>query len=201
MTYDIRLATEADASGVLAIYAPLVDETAITFDITPPTEDELRERLKATLSNIPWLVCTTDGAIAGYAYAGSHHPREAYQWSADCSVYVHADHRARGIGRALYTTLFSCLRAQGFYNVYAGITLPNAASVALHEAMGFRLVGVYESVGHKLGAWHDVGWWHLALRPYDESPTAPQPLQAVLGTQAWENALAEGARLLSGSRG
>jgi L-amino acid N-acyltransferase YncA len=201
MTYDIKLATETDASGVLTIYAPFVRETAITFDVTIPSENELRERLKAVLSRTPWLVCTIEGTIAGYAYAGSHNPREAYQWSADCSVYVHAEHRSHGIGRALYTALFSCLRAQGFYNVYAGITLPNAASVALHEAMGFRLVGIYESVGHKLGAWHDVGWWHLALRPHDDSPTAPQPLQAVLGTQVWENALTEGRRLLPGNKG
>ena len=104
----------------------------------------------------------------------------------DASVYVDEDYRAQGIGRALYTSLFACLRVLGLYNVYAGVTLPNDARVALHEVMGFAPVGVYRSVGYKLGRWHDVGWWHLRLLDEAAAPVMPR-------------ALAGGERLLSAS--
>ena len=110
---------------------------------------------------------------------------------------MHAGHRGRGVGRALYTSLFACLSTLGYYNVYAGITLPNAPSVALHEALGFVAVGVYRSVGYKMGAWHDVGWWQLALREHGAAGPAPLPLGDVAGTPEWREALAEGTRLLS----
>ena len=110
--------------------------------------------------------------MQGYAYASRHRDRAAYQWSIDVSVYVRADAHRRGIGRALYAALLRIVVAQGFYNAYAGITLPNPASVGLHESFGFRPVGMYRRVGHKLGAWHDVGWWALDLQPRPASPAA-----------------------------
>ena len=181
---------------MLAIYEPFVQESPITFEVVAPSVEEFRAHVAATLESWPWLVCEADGSILAFAYASRHRPREAYQWSADCSVYVHADHRGRGVGRALYTSLFACLRALGYYNVYAGITLPNAPSVALHEGLGFVLVGVYRSVGYKMGAWHDVGWWHLALREHGPVESAPRLLAGAADTPAWREALAAGARLL-----
>ena len=196
MPPNIRLATEADAARMLAIYAPFVRESPITFEVVPPSVEEFRTHVAETMESLPWLVCEADGVVLGFAYAARHRPREAYQWSADCSVYVDADHRGRGIGRSLYTSLFACLRALGYYNVYAGITLPNGPGVALHEALGFVAVGVYRSVGYKMGAWHDVGWWHLALREHGPVESAPRPLGDVVGTPEWRKALGEGALLL-----
>jgi L-amino acid N-acyltransferase YncA len=192
----IRLATEADAAKMLAIYGPFVRESPITFEVVVPSEEEFGARVTATLQSLPWLVSDADGEICGFAYAARLSPREAYQWSVDCSVYVHADHRGRGVGRGLYTSLFACLRVQGYYNAYAGITLPNAASVALHEEMGFSQVGVYRSAGYKSGAWHDVGWWQLALREHGPVDSPPRSLGDVVDTSAWREALAEGERLL-----
>ena len=126
-----------------------------------------------TLEFFPWLIAEEGGRVLGYAYASRHRERAAYRWSADVSVYVREDARGKGVGRALYTSLFAILRLQGIFNILAGITLPNAASVALHEAMGLRPLGVYERIGFKCGAWHDVGWWQYALRPHDGPPDEP----------------------------
>jgi len=113
----------------------------------------------------------------------------------EVSVYVAESDRRSGVGRALYTSLIECLRLQGFYNAYAGITLPNPASVALHENLGFQPVGVYKDVGFKLGQWHSVGWWSLALQD-DSPPTPPMTLTDIVDTAAWMQAIAAGASLL-----
>lgn len=174
---NVRLARETDAEAVQAIYAPEVIETPITFEIEPPSVDEMRQRIRETMRMHPWLVYDRGGTAVGYAYATTHRSRAAYRWSVDVSVYIHRQARGIGIGRALYTELLRLLRRQGFANAYAGITLPNAGSIALHESMGFRPVGVYRGVGFKLGAWHDVGWWDLALQPRAASPAEPRPLR------------------------
>jgi phosphinothricin acetyltransferase len=171
----IRIATAEDAEGVLSIYAPVVRETAISFETEPPSPAAMRERIERTLEKYPWLVCEIDGAIPGYAYACRHRERKAYQWSAETALYVGEAWRRRGVGRALYAALMPLLNLQGLRNAYAGITLPNPASVALHEAMGFRPVGVYAFVGYKLGAWHDVGWWHLPIGEHGPAPAPPLP--------------------------
>jgi phosphinothricin acetyltransferase len=151
------------------------------------------------LEAFPWLVCVGGGDVAGYAYASQHHERAAYQWSANVSVYIHAEHRGRGLGRALYAALFDILRAQRVHNVYAGITLPNGASVGLHEAVGFQPVGVYRSVGFKLGRWHDVGWWEMAILPAVSDPgRAPDALPKLAGDPRLAAALARGTALLQG---
>jgi L-amino acid N-acyltransferase YncA len=192
----IRLASERDAEQVAAIYAPNVTDAIISFELEPPTADEMRRRIELTLRRYPWLVCERQGRVLGYTYAGAHGSRAAYQWSVDVSVYVHEDARRTGVGRALYTSLFAALELQGFYNAYAGATLPNPASVGLHEAVGFRLVGVYRGVGYKLGAWHDVVWWHLLLRERVADPNPPVNLPSVLGSEEWEAALTRGLPLL-----
>jgi L-amino acid N-acyltransferase YncA len=169
----IRDAGPADAEAVQAIYAPVVRDTAISFELEPPTVEEMRGRIVATTGSLPWLVAVDDaGAVIGYAYAGRHRERAAYQWSVDVSAYVHADHRGRGVGKALYERMFDLLAAAGYCQAFAGIALPNVASVALHESIGFAPLGVYRNVGFKNGAWRDVGWWQkeIQLPPCPETP-------------------------------
>jgi phosphinothricin acetyltransferase len=125
------------------------------------------------MTQFPWLVCEIDGEVAGYVYACPHRERAAYRWAVDVAVYIAPQHQRRGIGQALYSVLFEILRAQGFFKAYAGITLPNAGSVGLHEAVGFTPLAVYRGVGCKFGKWLDVGWWELDLRPQSENPAEP----------------------------
>jgi len=194
----IRLARAEDAAAIGAIYAPFVTDTATSFELVAPTVGEVAARVESTLAYTPWLVWAEDGDVLGFAYASKHRERAAYRWSVDVSVYVHGKARRRGLGRALYTSLFALLRLQGFYAAHAGITLPNPASVGLHEAMGFRPVGVYRKVGFKMGAWHDVGWWQLPLRERLDSETDPPTPRSVADAQAdpeWAAALAAGLDL------
>jgi L-amino acid N-acyltransferase YncA len=192
----IRLATANDAPAVQGIYAPIVRDTVISFEVEPPSVPEMRQRIVDTLALWPWLVCEHEGEVLGYAYAGKHRVRAAYQWSVDVSVYIHERARRRGIGRALYTALLRILVLQGFYNAQAGITLPNAGSVALHEGMGFEPIGVYRKIGYKLGAWHDVGWWQVFLQPHASVPVPPHELSVARKSAAWEAALAAGTSLV-----
>jgi L-amino acid N-acyltransferase YncA len=180
MTADIRLATVADGAVLAAIYAPSVQERVTSFELEPPDAAEMGRRVLALTARTPWLVCVHRDAIIGYAYASPHRERPAYAWSVDVSAYVHSDVHRAGVARALYTSLFAVLVLQGFRNAYAGITLPNLASVKLHEAVGFTPVGVYRSVGYKLGQWHDVAWFERALAPHDVEPPPPRPLPEVL---------------------
>jgi phosphinothricin acetyltransferase len=194
MPSPIRPAAPRDADGILAIYAPIVRATAISFEGEPPTPQQMAQRIGSTLEHLPWLVYERQGDILGYVYASQHRARLAYQWSVDVSVYIQAQARRLGVGRALYTSLFKLLTLQGFYNCYAGITLPNPGSIGLHEALGFQPVGIYRRVGYKLGAWHDVGWWYLALRPATDAPEPPIPWPALMrqSTVAWQQALDTG---------
>ena len=177
----IRLATPADGPALAAIYDPVVEKTAISFEIAAPGAAEMQRRVEQILQFAPWLVEAEerDGQVRGYAYASRHRERAAYQWCVDVAVYVGEAHRGQGIGAALYRALFPLLRAQNFYVAHAGITLPNAASVRLHESAGFRPIGIYRGVGYKMGAWHDVGWWQLELQPRPAHPPPPKlPAQA-----------------------
>jgi L-amino acid N-acyltransferase YncA len=169
----IRTATISDAPGILEIYSPFVRHTATSFETALPSITEIEGRISKCLQKFPWLVCTIDGTVAGYAYASSHREREAYQWNAESSVYVNKNFRCKGIAGALYTALFDLLKTQGIRNVYAGITLPNDASVKLHELFGFTLFATYDHVGYKLGQWHKVGWWKLGINHYDPEPPPP----------------------------
>jgi phosphinothricin acetyltransferase len=190
----IRLARTADAEAIARIYDPVVASTAISFETDPPGPVEMERRVRATLEMTPWLVEESEGTVQGYAYASKHRERAAYRWSVDVAVYVHGDRRRAGVGRSLYTALFALLRLQGFHAAHAGITLPNAASVALHESVGFRPVGIYPAVGYKSGAWHDVGWWQLELRPRRGEPAPLRSLPDLLRDEAWRSALAPSAR-------
>lgn len=188
----IRLATTADAERVAAIYAPGVERTFASFEEVAPDAAEMARRIEVTLPAYPWLVCEADGQVVGYAYAGPHHARAGYRWSVNASVYIDDRAHRRGFGRALYTSLFAILRAQGYLNVYAGIAIPNAGSVGLHESLGFVPVAVYPGVGYKRGAWVDVGWWHLLLAPLSDNPVAPVPLAEVQARPDWPALLGAG---------
>jgi L-amino acid N-acyltransferase YncA len=169
-----------DAAACAAIYAPYVHGSAVSFEELVPGADDFAARIAKVAATHPWLVCERDGQVVGFAYGTRHRERAAYRWAADVSVYVDSAHQRDGIGRALYEALFARLRAQRFQVACAGITLPNAASVALHESLGFELVGIYREIGWKAGAWRDVGWWQLRLvSPADErgaSAPPPEPL-------------------------
>jgi len=180
----IRLARPDDAAGILAIYAPYVTNTSITFEAEVPTLAAFQARITDYLTHWPWIVYEVDGVIAGYAYGSKYRERIGYQWSVECSVYIHDDFHRRGLARALYSVLFDILRAQGFFNVYAVINLPNDSSVRLHESCGFHWFANYDHVGYKLGRWKTVGWWHLKLQEYTDDPLPPIPF-AQLDAEQW----------------
>jgi phosphinothricin acetyltransferase len=190
----IRLACADDAAAIQRIYAFYVRDTVISFETEPPSVDEMHRRIETNRARFPWLVYMQKDQIVGFAYASDHRARPAYRWSVDVTVYIHRAHRRQGIGRALYTSLFALLRLQGVVTAYAGITLPNAGSVGLHEALGFQPIGVYSGVGYKHGAWHDVGWWGLVLQPPPDRPLEPRSLTDCLADAGWHDALASGER-------
>lgn len=163
MNYKVRVATPADASAIQAIYAPMVLETVISFELTPPTVEEMAARISATLPTYPYLVAEVEGNVVGYAYASQHRAREAYRWSVDVTVYGNPAVHRKGVGRALYQQLLQVLEKQGVHAAYAGIALPNTGSIGLHEALGFTHIGTYPEVGYKHGQWHSVGYWRKPL--------------------------------------
>ena len=160
----VRPALPHDSQEVAAIYAPYVEGTAITFEEVVPDADEFAARIQKCCSRWQWLIAEIDGTVAGYAYGSEHRQRAAYRWSVEVSAYVAADYHRRGVGRALYNVLLPQLADKGFCNAYAGVTLPNDASVGLHTHFGFTPIGVFRSVGWKFGQWHDVAWFQRALR-------------------------------------
>lgn len=170
----IRVARADDAAQVAEIYSPNVTDAFISFETQAPGAGEMRDRIVKTLASHPWLVHEEGGRILGYAYASRHRERAAYQWAVDVSCYVRPEARGRGIGAALYRELLRILEDLGYRNAYAGIALPNEASVRLHESVGFEPVGVYRGVGFKQGAWRDVGWWARRLGMLGADPAPPR---------------------------
>jgi L-amino acid N-acyltransferase YncA len=183
------MAREPDAGAVAAIYRPWVESSSVSFELEAPDEEAMARRIATSTAHAPWLVCEGPDGIHGYAYASKHRERAAYQWSVDVAVYVGEEHRKKGVGSGLYAKLFRLLRLQGFHAAHAGITLPNAASVGLHEALGFRLIGVYPRVGYKMGAWHDVGWWQLELRERAGEPAPAKTVAEAERDPAWAEEL------------
>lgn len=163
---------ERDAAACAAIYRPHVEGSAVSFEEVAPDAAAMAARIEATQATHPWLVAEDGEEVRGFAYGCRHRERAAYRWAADVSVYVDAGARGAGVGRALYAELLDRLRAAGLRTACAGITLPNEASVALHESFGFEPVGVYRRIGWKDGAWRDVGWWQAELRPPGPVPPA-----------------------------
>ncbi len=170
----IRVAAPTDALAIADIYTPIVRDTAISFELEPPSAQEVGARISATLRTLPWLVSLDElGSVSGYVYASKHRERPAYQWSVDVTAYVRADCRRQGVGQQLYGRLFEELVRLGYFQAFAGIALPNEGSIGLHESLGFEPIGVYRRVGFKHGAWRDVGWWQKELQLSRSQPPAP----------------------------
>jgi L-amino acid N-acyltransferase YncA len=169
---EVRTATLADAAACAAIYAPYVEDTAITFETDAPTAAEMSSRITTALAAHEWLVLVADAGVIGYAYAREFKSRAAYGWSVETSVYLARGQRGGGGGRLLYTELLARLAGRGYRRAFAGITLPNDASVAFHRALGFADSGVFRRVGWKLNEWRDVAWLQVDLLPGD-SETDP----------------------------
>ncbi|WP_375487927.1 GNAT family N-acetyltransferase [uncultured Jatrophihabitans sp.] len=167
----IRDASPADAVACAGIYGPYVRDTTISFELVPPTADEMAGRIAASQLRHAWLVAKQDGQVLGYAYGSEFKARAAYRFACEVSVYVSAGHRGAGTGRALYEALLPRLAGRGFRIAVAGMTVPNAASEALHRSLGFEPVGVFHRVGWKFDAWHDVAFAQRALAEPD--PTVP----------------------------
>lgn len=163
-----------DAAACAEIYAPHVEGSAVSFEERAPDVKRMAERIERYGSSHAWLVAEREGKAVGYAYATAYNQRPAYRWSANVSIYIDASARGQGVGRTLYLALFERLRERGLRMAVAGITLPNEASVALHEGLGFERAGLNREIGWKEGAWRDVGWFQLELAPAPEGPP-PEP--------------------------
>jgi phosphinothricin acetyltransferase len=176
----IRAAQKSDGEKILEIYRPIVERTAISFETKVPTLFEMENRIESISSKYPYLVFEKDGDILGYSYASQHRTRDAYRWSVDATIYVSEKNRGQKTGEKLYRKLFKILKDLGYFNVYAGITLPNDTSVGIHEKFGFSKIAHYNRVGYKIGAWHDVGWWELVLSNDRKKPFEPIPFSSYL---------------------
>lgn len=155
---DIRRAKPSDSEQIFEIYRPIIEDTVISFETSPPSVEQIARRIASTLNTHEWLVAQSGNEIVGYTYATQYRSRQAYRRSTETTVYVHRDHRAQGVGRSLYLALFESLRSLDFHQAYAGIALPNEGSIALHEALGFERIGIFKEAGFKFDSWHDVLW-------------------------------------------
>ena len=184
-----RLATPADAADCAAIYGPYVSSSAISFELVPPTTDEMASRIVKVMAHWPWVVVELDGIVRAYAYATRHRERPAYDWTTETTVYVHPEFRARGLGRIAMRSLIAVLRLQGFHLLVAGITAPNPGSVRLHESLGFERIGEFEAIGWKFDSWHGVEFWALELDAREHVPDRVTPIGELAGTAELDVAL------------
>ena len=192
----IRLAVPDDAEAIAQIYAPAVTDNATSFEIIAPDAAEITRRMSTITERYPWIVADENGIVTGYAYGSTHRARHAYQWSAEVSAYVHADYHRKGIGRALYASLFEMLALQGYRSAFAGLTLPNQASEEFHKSLGFSVIGVFPNIGYKNKQWHDTLWLGRALAPYDSDVPPPRSFADVQRDPAFDAALAAGEKFL-----
>jgi phosphinothricin acetyltransferase len=167
----IRETHEGDFDAIAELTNRYIVGCAVHFAFEPVTPDELRAGWLDTRDTYPWLCVDVDDAFAGYAKAGPWRTRAAYQWTPEVGIYVDPRAHGRGVGTALYGALLDDLRRRGFHSAIGGITLPNEASVRLHESLGFTRVATFRHAGHKLGAWHDVGFWQIMLQGDHHQPT------------------------------
>lgn len=179
MAVQLRVAAPEDAAALVDIYAPYVRDTAITFEYDVPSVAEFAGRIAHVLEKFPYLVAENDGEIVGYAYAGAFHPRAAYQWCVEMSVYVKRDVRRMGVGRKLYDAMEAILKLQRLTNVEACIAVPGAPdahltmdSVRFHEKMGYRMVGAFHQCGYKFDTWYDMVWMekHIGAHVHPQPP-------------------------------
>lgn len=175
----IRFANLNDAADILKIYEKFIKETVVTFEIEVPSVESFQNRMKSIMDFYPWLVCEVDGEIAGYAYASKHGERAAYRWSSDLSVYIDNKFQRLHIATNLYDELINLLKKQGIFTLYAAISTPNPKSEAFHESYGFKKIGEFKNVGHKMGKWLDVTWYDLQIAEYSENPQEPLSIQQI----------------------
>lgn len=159
----IRECLPTDAAAVCEIYNRYIRDTVVTFEETPLTVAEMAERIAEIGARFPWLVLESDGVVIGYAYASTWKTRSAYRFAVESTIYLAPQSMGRGFGRGLYAALLAELRRRRFHSVIGGIALPNDASVALHEKLGFKSIGAFTEVGWKFDRWVDVGYWELIL--------------------------------------
>ncbi|NYS78043.1 MULTISPECIES: arsinothricin resistance N-acetyltransferase ArsN1 family B [Halomonadaceae] len=160
----IRDAVKGDSKAIARIYNHYIENTAISFEEKPVSGAVIQARIESVQSaGLPWIVVVEGDTVMGYAYATKWKERSAYRFAVEASVYLSNQAHGRGLGAKLYETLFSKLKESGIQTVIGGITLPNPASVALHEKMGMKKVAQFEKVGFKFEQWHDVGYWQLIL--------------------------------------
>lgn len=172
----MRQATEKDAQAILAIYAPYIENTSITFETVVPTLDEFTCRMKGILGSYPYLAIEENGVVQGYAYAHRQAERAAYAWNAELSVYLNPQCTGHGLGRALSLAVCDLLELQGVRNVFSLITQPNYPSMRMHELLGFTLMGTQKNAGYKCGAWHDVAWLQKQIGSFEGEPAPIRPL-------------------------
>lgn len=177
----IRMAVPEDAAALLAIYAPYVTDTAITFEYAVPSLEEFTNRLTSILEKYPYLVAEQEGRILGYAYASTFKGRAAYDWSVETSIYIDMEYRGGGIGTALYEALETMLIKQNILNSYACIAYPNPESIRFHETLGYRTIGHFTKCGFKLGTWYDMIWMEKMLGSHEAEPKAVIPAPDLAG--------------------
>jgi L-amino acid N-acyltransferase YncA len=195
-TRRIRLADTSDYGSILQIYSPFITDTVITFEYEVPAIEEFEKRIANIQKKYPYLVCEINNNIVGYAYASRYREREAYDWSVDFSVYINPLYHGKRIGKALYFSLFEMLKLQGYYNAYAGVTIPNIKSEGLHEAFGFNPIGIYQRVGYKFGSWHDVKWYELKIKEHEEAPLKPVPIDKIKNTDEFNEILKKAEQMI-----
>lgn len=194
----LRPANETDAADIAAIYRPIVEQTVISFETEPPSEEEMQKRIRAVQNTHLWLVCEHGHRVVGYAYGGPHRARKAYQWATEVSVYVASGYRQLGLARALYTALLKALEKQGYTVALAGITLPNTASENFHLAMGFQEFARFERIGYKFGQWHDTMWMRKDLGEREMDVRSPASHAVVTGSGVWQTILEESLGMIHG---
>ena len=182
----IRVATPDDAQGILAVYKPYIEKTAITFEYDVPSVENFRGRIEKTLSFFPYLVAESDGVIIGYAYASSYHPRAAFKWAVELSIYLDMDQRGHGLGKRMYSLLEEILKKQNIINLYASIAYIGKpddhltdASVKFHSAMGYEEIGRFTNSGYKFDTWYSTVWMAKYLSEHTSFPPEPVPFEQV----------------------
>jgi phosphinothricin acetyltransferase len=182
----IRIAKESDIKEILAIYAPYVTETAITFEYTVPTLDEFRERMRKTLMKYPYLVAVQEAEILGYAYASEFKNRAAYDWAVETTIYVKQESRKSGVGKKLYLALEEVLKQQHICNIYACIAYPNPGSIGFHEHLGYQTIGHFSKCGYKFETWYDMIWMEKMIAEHDQHP---EPFKPITELREWDSLL------------
>lgn len=178
-TVHFRRATEEDVVSILAIYAPYVTDSAITFEYDVPSEEEFRQRIRTISAEYPYFVCESDGLILGYAYAHRHMERAAYQWNAEISIYIRQGFTGKGLGKTMCQALIDLLRLQGIRNVFSCVTIPNERSAHLHHSMEFSTEGIFQNAGYKCGKWQTIAWFRKNIAPYTNEPAPFLPISRI----------------------